>query len=336
MPQNKKVTMKDIAEKLDVSIVTVSKALAGKEGVGDKLREEIKDVAVQLGYVFKKNTDTEMVNKNIGVLIAERFVGDGSFYLSIYQKLLLEMTQRGMIGILEVIRDDDEKSGNLPSLISLSTVEHLIVLGEMKKPFLESLDRSGKNVILFDFENEDYDFDAVVGDNVNGGYLMTRYLYKQGITDLAFVGNFKSTRSILDRYLGFRKYHIIKDHRFDEDNVVMDRLDDGTHIDIKLPERMPQGFVCNCDVTAVKLIKVLRENGYRVPEDIAVVGYDDFAGATNENYGLTTYRVNTEEMIYQCINIIEQRLQNPDYRHGTSVSYGRLIERKTGLKNITK
>ena len=56
MPQNKKVTMKDIAEKLDVSIVTVSKALAGKEGVGDKLREEIKEVATQLGYVFKKNT----------------------------------------------------------------------------------------------------------------------------------------------------------------------------------------------------------------------------------------------------------------------------------------
>ena len=61
MAQIKKVTMKDIAQELDISIVTVSKALAGKDGVGDRLREEIIDKAKELGYIFKKNEDAERV-----------------------------------------------------------------------------------------------------------------------------------------------------------------------------------------------------------------------------------------------------------------------------------
>ena len=64
MAQIKKVTMKDIAQELDISIVTVSNALAGKDGVGDRLREVIIDKAKELGYIFKKNEDIENVNRN--------------------------------------------------------------------------------------------------------------------------------------------------------------------------------------------------------------------------------------------------------------------------------
>ena len=60
MAQIKKVTMKDIAQELDISIVTVSKALAGKDGVGDRLREEIIEKAKELGYIFKKNEDIDL------------------------------------------------------------------------------------------------------------------------------------------------------------------------------------------------------------------------------------------------------------------------------------
>ncbi len=332
MNQGKKVTMKDIAQELDVSIVTVSKALAGKEGVGERLREEIKEKAKELGYVFRKSTEAEQENKNIGVIIAERFVGDGSFYLTVCQKILLEMTQRGMIGILEVIREDDEKNGILPSLLSVKTVEQLIVLGEMDRKYLECLEKTEKSVILFDFENEDFDFDCVVSDNVNGGYLLTRYLFKQGYEKIGYVGNFRSTRSILDRYMGYRKYLIMKDIPYEDSYLIIDREDEGNKlVDLVLPKKLPDAFVCNCDTAAHRLINALKEKGYSVPEDVAVVGYDDFDGLAAEgNYEITTYRVNIEEMIYQCINIIEQRYQNPDYRHGTSVSYGRLIERKTG------
>ena len=81
----KKVTMKDIAAEFGVSIVTVSKALAGKDGVGDQLRQDIIDRAHELGYVFKKGTD-RAGTRNVAIVIAERFIGEDSFYQKVYQR----------------------------------------------------------------------------------------------------------------------------------------------------------------------------------------------------------------------------------------------------------
>lgn len=329
MAQIKKVTMKDIAQELDISIVTVSKALAGKEGVGDRLREVIIDKAKELGYIFKKNEDAENVNRNVGILIAQRFVGDDSFYLSVYQKMLVEMTKRGIVGILEVIIENDEKNKVLPTLLSINKVDHIIVLGEVSRDYLQALEATGKNIVFFDFENEDFEFDSVVGDNINGGYLMTRHLMKQGYTDITFVGNYRSTRSILDRYLGYRKYMLMKGIDIREEDHIDDRDDEGNELELVLPDKMPDAFFCNCDVAAYRLIEKLNKAGYKVPEDVAVAGYDDYASNKIEGVELTTYRVNIEEMIYYALNILEQKFQNPDYRYGTVISYGRVIARES-------
>ena len=58
--------------------------------------------------------------------------------------------------------------------------------------------------------------------------------------------------------------------------------------------------------------------------------HDDYADNKISDVRLTTYRVNTGEMISQCMNILEQHCINPEYRHGTSISYGNLIVRNTG------
>ena len=80
----------------------------------------------------------------------------------------------------------------------------------------------------------------------------------------------------------------------------------------------------------------IRSEGYNVPEDIAVVGYDDYSDNRMDDVALTTYHVNIEEMIGQLLNILEQHCVNPDYRYGTVISYGWLVERKTGLLGAGK
>ena len=117
---------------------------------------------------------------------------------------------------------------------------------------------------------------------------------------------------------------------FNEKWVISDRDEHGLDIDLVLPDELPDGFVCACDLTANRLIRLLMEKGYSVPEDVAVVGYDDYANNKVEGKELTTYHVNVEEMITQCMNMLEQHCENPDYRYGTVLSYGWLVERKTG------
>ena len=326
----KKVTMKDIAQEFDVSIVTVSKALAGKDGVREQLRQEILERAHELGYIFKKNPERSE-RRNVAIIISERFIGENSFYQKVYQQMLLELTRRNFVAIFETVRAEDEEKGELPKLLSLKSIDQIIVIGEVGNAYLRSVVRTGIGCILFDFENEDFDMDAVISDNVNGGYLLTRHLVRSGCETVGFVGSYLATRSNLDRFIGYRKYLIKNRLKFDEKFVLSDRDEIGHDVDLKLPAKLPDGFVCTCDHTAYRLIKKLRSEGYRVPEDVAVVGYDDYSDNRMEDVSLTTYHVNIEEMISQLLNILEQHCVNPDYRYGTVISYGWLVERKTGL-----
>ena len=331
----KKVTMKDIAQEFDVSIVTVSKALAGKDGVREQLRQEILNRAHELGYIFKKNPERSE-RRNVAIIISERFIGENSFYQKVYQQMLIELTKRNFVAIFETVRAEDEEKGELPKLLSLKSIDQIIVIGEVGNAYLRSVVRTGIGCILFDFENEDFDMDAVISDNVNGGYLLTRHLVRSGCKKIGFVGSYLATRSNLDRFVGYRKYLIANQLDFNEEYVLPDRNEKGLDVDLKLPATLPDGFICTNDHTAYRLIKKLRSEGYNVPEDIAVVGYDDYSDNRMDDVALTTYHVNIEEMIGQLLNILEQHCINPDYRYGTVISYGWLVERKTGLLGAGK
>ena len=89
MKQKKQVRLSDIAEKLNISTVTVSKALANKEGVGDELREQIKALATEMGYKFKSTAaGVAGSTGNIGIVIPARFFSpDASFYWYIFNHL---------------------------------------------------------------------------------------------------------------------------------------------------------------------------------------------------------------------------------------------------------
>ena len=70
-----------------------------------------------------------------------------------------------------------------------------------------------------------------------------------------------------------------------------DRDDRGLFIPFTLPHEMPEAFVCNCDEVAYNLVETLKRNGYRVPQDVAVTGYDDYRYSTICSPQLTSYRV---------------------------------------------
>ena len=116
----KNVTMKDVAKSLNISIVTVSKALNDKEGVSEELRKKIKDLADYMGY--KSNNYTKKIKdestNNIGVIVSKRFLGKDSLYFEIYQHITTILQEKGYYAILEVIDDENEKNSILPKLYS--------------------------------------------------------------------------------------------------------------------------------------------------------------------------------------------------------------------------
>lgn len=327
----KNVTMKDIADRLNISTVTVSKALSDKDGVSSELRDRIKNVAEEMGYRY--NTLTKGMKEgrsyNIGVLIADRFIRDDgdAFYLKMYQSVVKALSRVNYYGILEIVSSDSERKLVTPNIVSDNKVDGIIILGQMSIEYVNLIKGTTMPLILLDFYDELLDVDSIISDSFYGSYKVTNYLLSQGHKTIGFVGNVFSTSSILDRYLGYYKALISNGLEVKEEWIIEDRGEDGEYIDFKLPKQLPTAFVCNNDGVAYLFINKLKKLGYKVPKEISVVGFDNDIFANISVPKLTTVEVDIISMSETAVDAMIRKISGDKHAIGRKVISGKLIIR---------
>lgn len=326
-----KITMKDIAQKLGVSVVTISKAFNNKDGVSEDLRIQIKKTAEEMGYRYNSNAKALREGHcfNIGVIVASRYMDEteNSFYLKMYQNIIKYLTDYEYSGILEIITTEMEDGNELPRMVSRNKIDGLIVLGQMKAEYLLFIQKTGIHTVYLDFYNKTIDVDAIITDNIYGEYLLTNYLISKGHKKIAFIGNIYATASILDRYLGYYRSLLANRLEVNPDYLIPDRTDQGKFIEIPLPKDMPTAFVCNCDTVAYALIQKLKEKGYRIPEDISVVGFDNYSFGEYSTPKLTTVEVDVDAMTMLAVETLQKRIAGQAEKPSRKVISGTIIIR---------
>lgn len=334
-----KVRLADIAQRVGVSTVTVHNALAGQKGVSEEMRQRILQVAQELGYrqhpaAGKKDKSRNL--KSIGVLISERYLAQyTTFYWKMYQELALVATDKNCMVGVEILKHGGEENLILPRIVEEETVEGLIVIGEISRKYIHFLkSQTDMPIVFLDFYDKELADDAVIADNFYGMYLLTAYLFEQGFQKLAYVGSIHATSSIMDRYCGFYKAILEYGKILPKEWLLEDR-DERGQMNPRLPEQLPEAFVCNCDLAAGMLIMELEKRGYRVPEDISVVGFDNYLYPGFPDKGITTYEVNTRAMAKIALDKVLKQLKNSGSGHGLNVVSGHIVE-KTSVKLKTK
>lgn len=327
----KPVRMADIAEKLGISVVSVSKALAGKPGVSEEMRGRVVSLARQMGYEGTKLHSQLGGTGNIGVLVSDRFFSENAFYVNLYRALALESGARGFGCMIEIVSLEAERQRALPSLLTGHRADGLIFMGSFDEAYLRSVSASadGMPSLLLDFRVPGAAWDCVVSDNQDGGYALTRHLLDRGIWEIGFVGSVLSTSSIMDRFLGCQQALRAAGAPWREAWLLEDRDGDGEFVPLRLPEELPRAFVCSCDEVAFHLIQALRAAGRRVPEDVAVCGYDDHRFATLSPPYLTTYHVETARMAEAAVERLAERLRTTALPPVVQVVPGRLVVRES-------
>ncbi len=325
----KSITMKDIAEKLNVSIVTVSKALSDKEGVSDELKEKIKALASQMGYRYNMLAKSmkEGLSYNIGIVVPDRFIGkQQSFYLKFQRHITQALENYGYYGVLQILSPEDEEALALPRFYSEKRVDGMIILGQITKDYIETLQTTEIPIVFLDFYDEHSTIDSVITDSFYAAYELTNYVIKKGHKNIAFVGNIYATSSIQDRFLGY--YKSLIEHHLDIAPVfINDRDAQGVFIDIELPDPLPDAFVCNCDEVAYNLILKLQKLGYKIPDDVSVVGFDNDIYATLSQPQLTTVEVDMQEMARVAIKILINKISRSPKEYGRLLVKARLVIR---------
>ncbi len=329
----KGVRMSDIAQRLGVSTVTVSKALADQKGVSEEMRERIKLLAEEMGYKPPVSSrQEEKRSYNIGVIMGEQYVEKyATFYWEFHQKIITCASQKNCYVIPEVLDSVRERDLEEPKLVQEDKIDGLIILGSIRTEYLRMLKKKCRvPVVYMDFYDKQLQEDCVISNSFYGAYYMTNYLFQMGHEKIGFVGTVLATESIMDRYLGYRKS--LMEHGVQErpDWVLKDRSDDSSiycYDRITLPQELPTAFVCNSDLTASRMVKSLLEAGYRVPEDVSLVGYDDWLFPGLCDVPITTYSVNMPQMAETGIDMLVRRIGGDDSRCNMKIIEGEIVIR---------
>lgn len=309
------VTLKDIAEALDTSIVTVSNALSGKKGVSESVRKSVMDKARELGYNSARYMKSHPEEKGgrgytLGVVVASGYIEvGGSFYWAMYQRVAYAASRRQSFTMLEVVDREKEQAAELPGLLREGMADGLIVIGKMEEGYIEKLLKTSRvPVVLMDFRFRGAECDTVLSNNYIGMYRMTRYLLQRGHRDIGYIGAIEDNENLCDRYFGYRRgleeWGIPLRPEWiltDLEPVIFQRQ-------LKLPDPLPTAFVCASDLIASVLYDRLKDAGLKVPEDISVVGYDNYLYGHSFAGELTTYHVDLEEMARIAVKLLLRRI----------------------------
>ncbi len=333
------VKMIDIANKLGVSVVTISNALAGRDGVSEQMRKKITETAEEMGYKpsntksGRKKSALPKLGKNVGILTSERFVGNrGTFYWELTALISNKLSAMNVMTVYECITAESEKNAILPTMITERRVDGIIVIGQVDRKYIERISKIDLPLVFVDFYDNRFDVDSVNSDSYHGGYILTDYLVEMGHRKIGFFGTFNMTSSINDRFLGYVKCLMENELEYRREWTLDDRDHRGILYEkIDFPDDLPTAFVCNSDETAFRVISALKSKGVRVPEDISVVGYDNYTVSSICIPTITTVEVDLDKMATVSVDMMVRKLADPQYREGRRIITGKLIIKNSVL-----
>ncbi|MEJ2563800.1 MAG: LacI family DNA-binding transcriptional regulator [Anaerolineales bacterium] len=293
-------TIADIARLAGVSKSTVSRALNDSPLIGDETRERIRAIAKQ--HQFRINIPARRLSLQQSNTIAfvthayhKEFSVADLFGLEIMGGISSGLSENGY-DMLVVHVDPRETewahmyldTGRVDGFILMTSTrksDHIQALVEMEAPF-----------IVWGPPKPGMKYCSVCGDNLSGGRLATEHLIQSGRRRIAFLGGPAEELEVQYRFDGYQQ--ALQDAGRSLDSALIahgDFTDTSGAVAMRtLLEQAPDldAVFINSDLMAIEALKELRRHGRRVPEDVAVVSYDDLSIAAHSNPPLTTIRQN--------------------------------------------
>lgn len=336
----KKITMADIALELDLSINAVSLALNDRAGVSEDTRRKILNKAEELGYLeLNKKYAATYSNRNICILLEHRFFSDMHFY----GKVLLGLESEAKdAGYDVLIHSFERHSQETPGCVEKGKVSGIVIIGKIEDAFLIKLKKYRIPIVLIDWISLEESMDCVITDNKLGNFKMTKYLIDQGFQKIGFVGEFAYSPSVRERFWGFQEALQVymgmdfeKSMEYIKRYSMLNEIEKYVmHNDSKalaegfqtIPE-VPEALMCSNDRAAILMCKALEGLGYKVPQDISVVGFDDIELCKMVTPRITTVHVNKELMGKRGMQKLIYRLEHPEDKIEKIIMDVRIVER---------
>lgn len=320
-------TLEDIARLAGVSTSTVSRALNNSNLLSQETKERIQALAHQHNFRINASARSLRLRQSRTIAFiaptfsAEFFSGEDLFGLEFLSGIVKGLHSLGYD--LLVIHSEPQDTAWAQTYLDSGRVDGFILFTSNHHPEqIRTLVEIGTPFIGWGGPVPGLNYCSVTGDNFSGGQLATRHLLDIGRQRIAFLGGPEDSWTVQQRLKGYQ--HALQAAGFTPEPDLITYSDysyaSGLAAMHRLLEKTPnlEAVFVNSDLMAAGAIKVIQQQGKRVPEDIAVVGYDDLSIARYNTLPITTIRQNLPlagKLLAQ--NLIEY-LQNGIVTHVTT------------------
>jgi LacI family transcriptional regulator len=300
-------TIYSVAERAGVSIASVSRVLQGSTAVSEKTRLRVLAAAEELKYVPLAAARNLAVRHHEahGLVLPEL---SGPYY----SELLMGFESRAAeLGQSVVLMLAEGKADLVKAVRGLATrVDGLAMLGSSAIPDATVTALHGSKPVVLIAGDAHPDIDTVTSENTGSAAEITSHVLGHGRTQVLFAGDPASGPDVRDRYAGFVAAHESAHRPAAEPLRVPLRERDGEALADRLlsGDLVADALVCANDELALAVMKRLREGGKVVPDDIAIVGWDDVMTARYVEPGLTTVRQPVRELGAGAADRLHQRI----------------------------
>ncbi|TBL74535.1 LacI family DNA-binding transcriptional regulator [Paenibacillus thalictri] len=334
--------MEDIARLAGVSKSAVSIALSGKPGIGAETREKIMQIAKEAGYVPRPTAKPGQVQghtlrfvacTNSGIVLEQ--YDKQPFFMELIHDIEESSRARGYSLLFSSISTNDFEAA-LEDLEEGHEASGLILLGtNLTAPQIRHVAGRQPYLVVLDTCYETLPVHFIVMNNMMGAYQAARHLLDLGHRRVGYVQSHTRMYNFDSRKKGFitalKEESISLDGEllFEASPTVVSAQQELKERFAALGDRMPTALFCECDYIAISVIKTLAELGFRVPDDVSVVGFDNIREATIVSPELTTVHVEKTKIAELAVATLIDMIEDGDSIKRKSIIDTKLVVRSS-------
>jgi len=298
-------TIRDVAKKAGLSLSTVSLAINNRGYVSPETRESVLKIVRELSYHPTRSARglASRTSGNIGFILSEEHFSQAEpFYTRIFLGTEFEARDHNYYILLTTVGNQFDPDQYVPRFLLERNVDGIIIAGKVNEKLIAYIDSLGLPIVLVDYELKRMRHSAVLIDNWRGGTLAVEHLLSLGHRRIAFLGGDIRHPSLTDRFEAYRNTLRQAGIVADEAYAITDEQETSVEAGTAAAGRLlgsgatPTAIFAANDAMAIGCMRHLKSRGIRIPQDIAVVGFDDIDMGSHVEPHLTTVRVLKEEM----------------------------------------
>lgn len=311
--KKKKVNIKDVAKEAGVSVVTVSRVLNNVSTVRQSSREKVQRAVDKLNYQPSAAAQSLARGKTnvIGLIIPDL---SDPFIMKVVDEVDQALEARDYSLALSVVRDEEDSIQSRSNfLFRQKRVDGILMITPLfESDYVKSLQSKDIPFVILDNQQLPFKYPSIVVDNFRGGYDVTRYLIELGHKEIAYIGGPEKFLSAQKRGEGFQI--ALNEIGLDAYAIARGEYEVTTGFEITnqwiKEDKLPTAIFAGDDHIAFGVINALHMAGYKVPEDISVIGFDDHPMASQLKPFLTTVKQPAREMGQKGVEILFELMNN--------------------------